>query len=312
MAELSVIVPFVQEWPQVAFTIRSIAEELIDRVDFEIIAVDNWCEEVENQKRVRDRSSSNIKGMAANHKWLRYMTYADKLSHWNAKNTGVQATKSKFLWFCDAHCIVGRDALYNMFQLYKEKYEELDGSIHLPLTYHILEKKKLIYSLKANRDLGTVHYTFSGCNGPWNNGVDPFEVPCMSTCGMMLTRDLYDQLGGWPEQLGIYGGGENFINFTLAVLGKKKYIMPGRALYHHGDKRGYHWNHTDYTRNRIIANFMFGDSEWAMRLTNNAKGRSRILRNILLKVMDECQPQREHISKQQKMSIEKWLTLWKK
>jgi hypothetical protein len=45
--KLSVIVPFVNEWPQLVFTLGSIAEELRDRVNFEIIAIDNWCKEAE-------------------------------------------------------------------------------------------------------------------------------------------------------------------------------------------------------------------------------------------------------------------------
>jgi glycosyltransferase involved in cell wall biosynthesis len=51
MAELSVIIPFCNEYPQILFTIQSIAQELRDRVDFEIIAVNNYCDEVEKQGR---------------------------------------------------------------------------------------------------------------------------------------------------------------------------------------------------------------------------------------------------------------------
>ena len=50
MPELSVIMPFCNEYPQNMFTIQNIAQELRDRVDFEIIAIDNFCEEVQAQK----------------------------------------------------------------------------------------------------------------------------------------------------------------------------------------------------------------------------------------------------------------------
>jgi hypothetical protein len=34
--ELSIIVPYVNEYPQLIFTLRAIAEDLLGRVDFEV------------------------------------------------------------------------------------------------------------------------------------------------------------------------------------------------------------------------------------------------------------------------------------
>ena len=42
MPKLSIIVPYVNEYPQVMFTLRNLGEELLDRADFEIIAVNNF------------------------------------------------------------------------------------------------------------------------------------------------------------------------------------------------------------------------------------------------------------------------------
>ena len=55
---LSVVVPYCREWPQVAFTIRSIYEEL-KGLDFEVLAVDNL-----QQGMAQDRGTENVKGMA--------------------------------------------------------------------------------------------------------------------------------------------------------------------------------------------------------------------------------------------------------
>jgi len=125
MAELSIIIPWCNEWPQVAFTIRNIAEELRDRVDFEIIAIDNWSENTPGSVRPKDRSHPMLWGTAKMHPWLKVLRYDEKLSHWNAKNLGVQNSTGKFLWFCDAHCIVGRDSLYDMFLLYRWSHRAL-------------------------------------------------------------------------------------------------------------------------------------------------------------------------------------------
>jgi len=307
MAELSIVIPYCNEYPQVLFTIQSIAQELMGRVDFEIIAINNFCEEVVKQGREEDKSYEAVSASQKANPWLKSLHYKDKLSHWQAKNLGVQNSTGKFLWFCDAHCIVDRDALYNMFECYKKYHEMINGSIHLPLTYKLLESHKLIYKLVYTPEIAEVHYSFTGYKTPTTEASIFYQVPCMSTCGMMITRDIYNQFGGWPELLGIYGGGENFLNFTLAVLGKTVNIFAGNALHHHGEKRGYHWNYDDYTRNRIIATYMFGGKHMAANFTANRKGRPESLKNIFNTVLEQCKDQREFIKSQQVISIQDWL-----
>lgn len=303
MSKLSVIIPFCNEHPQVLFTIQNIAQELRDRTDFEIIAVNNYCDDVSKQGRIEDDAGSAIKSSVPGNKWLKYLTYTDKLSHWQSKNLAVKNSIGDVLVFIDAHCIVARDALYKMFDYYSQHHEELNGTIHLPLTYKILESRKLIYKLQTDIDKGIVHYTFTS----YRDSDTPYEVPCMSSCGSMMTRKLYDQINGWPTELGIYGGGENYLNFVLAILGKKKWIMPGGALHHHGDKRGYNWNATDFIRNRTIATYMYGDCELARKYIDNSKGDKQTLDNIYNEVITKCQPHRNIIKKQQVINIEDWL-----
>lgn len=305
--KLSVIVPYVQEWPQIAFTLRSLAEEMRG-MDFEIIAVDNFAEEVMVSQGVEepDRGHKQLPVVMRGNPWLKAIQYRDKLSHWNAKNKGVQHGEGEFLLFCDSHCVPGRGSISHAFQYYKENWEVLNGTLHLPLTYHILEYKKLIYKLVADKSIGRLRYSFSA----YRDENFPYEVSCMSTCGMFMHRSIYDELGGWPKSLGIYGGGENFINFTLAILGKKKYIMPGEPLYHHGDKRGYHWYYDDMSKNRAIANYMVGGKEWLDLYIGNRKGDPEILMDIQDDVVAECGAQRQMIKNKQVMSIEDWIAHW--
>ena len=307
MAELSVIIPFCNEYPQVLFTIQSIAQELRDRVDFEIIAINNYCQEVKDQKREEDKSYEVLLASQKGNPWLKVLKYDKKLSHWQAKNLAVRESAGKFLWFCDAHCIVSRDSLFNMFLYYWNNYEELNGTLHLPLTYKILEWHKLIYKLVANLETGEIHYSFT----PYRPADTPYRMPCMSTCGMMMTRELYDYVGGWPVELGIYGGGENFINFTLAILGKSVNIFPAEPLFHHGEKRGYHWNGDDYTRNRTIATYMFGGKELAARFIAHRRGNPTVLQMILNDVLEKTKSHREMIAEKQEINIEDWLKIWR-
>lgn len=305
MSALSIIIPFCNEYPQVAFTVQDLYCEMEGRVPFEIIAVNNYCEEVRRQGFEEDKGFEYLSSIAKSNPWLKVTKYDAKLSHWNAKNAGVRSSSGNILFFCDAHCIVSKDALVNMYQYYK--HEALDGTLHLPLSY-LLERRglELTYKLIADAEKGVCHYSFTR----YRDADAPYQVPCMSTCGMMMTRDLYNTLGGWPLELGIYGGGENFINFSLGVMGKTISIFPGPPLYHYAEKRGYHWNYTDWVRNRCIAAYIHGGKDFARRFISNVKGRPPVLEGIYHDVLKTCMPHRERIKKQQKISIDDFIAAW--
>jgi glycosyltransferase involved in cell wall biosynthesis len=341
--KLSIIVPYVNEFPQVLFTIRNLGEELYPRADFEIIAVNNYCPEVEAQAKAQtaieleqlqahllktgykthgqlkavmeqallafdeDRGGGSIKACSRGHDWLTYVEYKDKLSHWNAKRVGCEAATGDYFLFIDSHCIVGRNSIYKMFNHYVDFEQEINGSLHLPLTYKILEWHRLIYKLVVERDANNspagMHYSFTS----FRPSEMMYRVPCMSTCGMMISRKIYDKLGGWPKELGIYGGGENFMNYTLSVLGYDKWIYPEGYLCHHGEKRGYHWNYDDHIRNRILATFLFGGEEVGNRFISIAKGRPEVLKRMLDEVKAKCRKHRDHIKSGQVMTIDDWV-----
>lgn len=333
MTELSIVIPFINEWPMISTTIRSIAEELIDKVDFEIIAIDNYTREALNTGYPPDRGHAHythpnhkgklwseyesipeganrheghIKSMSSKHDWLTCLRYDEKLSHWQAKNLGVENSNGNFLLFVDAHCQVARDSIIKQFEMYKQMpYDEC--TLHLPLTYHILESKQLIYRLVNELDKGIIEYRFSG----YRDEPEPYEVPCMSTCGMMMSRILFNKLGGWPNQLGIYSGGEHFINFVMAILGKRKFIMPGRSLYHHGDKRGYSYRYDDMIKNRLVSTYMFGGSKLAELHAKNMKGDQELIMSMLADIKEKCNFQRYNIQMEQVMTIQDWADMWK-
>ncbi len=307
MTELSIIIPYVNEYPQIAFTVQNLWCELRDRVDFEIIVVNNYCDAVKAQGHVEDKGGQFMASIAARHSWLKAIDFEEKLSHWQAKNVGVRASQGRILFFVDAHCIVSRDALYEAFCYYRDNYEVLNGTLHLPLSY-MLEKPglELIYKLVADPAKGIMHYSFTR----YREATQPYRVPCMSTCGMLMTRELYDLLGGWPQELGIYGGGENFVNFTLAVLGKTVNIMPGLPLFHYAEKRGYNWNYNDWVRNRCIAAYIHSGTEFAKRFIRHVKGDPLTLQVILSDVLEKCKDHRERIKTLEKINIEDWVKIW--
>jgi len=321
--KLSIIIPFAREFPQVLFTIKNIAEELIDRVDFEIIAIDNFCDQLSKQNYTcpncqtahagfkNDKGGEAIKACERMWPWLKYVQYNDKLSHWNAKNYGVKKSTGDVLWFCDSHCVINRDSLFNMFEYYvtNEMFgSSLNGTLHLPLTYKILEAHRTIYKPVLNIDKGEYAYALTN----YREEEFPYKVPAMSTCGMMMSIDIFNKLRGWPSEMGIYGGGENYINFTMAVMGMNKWIFPGKrnCLAHHGEKRGYHYLYDDFIRNKILATYLFGGKGVANLFIQHAKGRPPVLKSMLDSVIANNKTRREYIKSQSVIKIEAWAETW--
>lgn len=339
--KVSVIIPFVNEWPQVAFTIRAVREELKNYFDYEIIAIDNYCKEVEDQKTVPDRghdafiinkqrkpfysitdkekqkasfTKGHIAAQAKNHSWLECVRYDKKLSHWNAKNEGVKHSNGDILIFLDSHVIPSRDSLYTALKVFDDHLNLKNGwmdTFHIPLSYQILESKRLIYKLIHEPKIGNVHYSFTTFMSKY--GIDKVEVPCMSTCGMLMTRKMFDFLGGWPIAMGIYGGGENFINFTMAILGAKKYISNFGTLHHHGDRRGYSFNWTDYHLNRMIATAIFGGDEYLDKYQIALAGPSNNqTKGMAAKAWGVSKEHRNRLTHHKKINIKDWCKQWEK
>lgn len=337
MKDLSIIIPFAGEYPQAIFTVQAIANSIQD-LDFEIIVVDNHCEELEAQWRVAKervanklinggknmdynevlavldqlppsmstKSCDSFKASEKGNEWLRYMKYDKRLSHWECKRLACEAANSNTFLFIDAHCIVSQ-GIDQMFFEYDAKYRN-KGTMHMPLTYKILEWHKLIYKMVVENEF--YGYSFT----PFREATVPYEVPCMSTCGMMISREVYEKVGGWPEGMYAYGGGENFMNYALTVTGMKKYIYPDIVLHHHGEKRDYHSTYDGTLFNRLLAHYLFGGKEKLTALLNVSKGRPNVLADMGNAILrsEKYREHRQIIKDNTVIKLDNWVDYWRK
>jgi hypothetical protein len=362
----------VQEWPQIAFTVRAIHEELRG-IPHEIVVADNMCpyallqqwglgrgpvdafmclsprERNELYKysikhgRIRpldkgharpknakktvydwqpprledwytgkiEVDPSHFAERAKRLDWLQYVHYDEKLSHWNAKNAAVAVARGRLLFFVDGHVIPGKDSMRRAVEWYEPWVAENGpGTFNPPLTYHIMEDKRLTYSFVHEVERSFLTYTWAGYPAEWDDHGIPQEVPVMSLCGMLCSREMYDQIGGFPASLGIYGGGENFWNFTRATLGWKCWIVPGNPIHHYGNDRHYHWLDGDMKKNRAVAAYMYGGDKWLeafCRNHNKYKRDTQFFERTIQEVREECAAQRQNIKAQQVKEIEAWI-----
>ena len=312
MDKLATIIVGMNEWPQVIYTLRAVCEEFRDRSDFELIYVDNFPTVLDewNKKRSPDQSYNVIKQSENLLPNFRVMEYRDHLSHWVCKKKAIQSSKADFFLFLDAHVLPGRDCLFNQYEYYRKHHKELNGSLHVPITYKILENHLLQYKMNNELNKGWLSYSFTS-HRPGDG--KPYPVSCHSMCGCIISRKVYEKFGGWPDMMESWGGGENLFNFTLSILGMNKWLIPGRPLYHDGAPRGYSYNSNGLVKNRLIAMYMIGGDELAHLFLINQKGDPSILKNVYHSILSnpEIIAQRKHIESQQVIDIHSWATQWK-
>jgi len=216
--DCSAIITCCNEYPKVLFTVQSIIEELRDFGNFEVIVVDN---------KSTDRTKEYFKNNR--HPNIKFFEYDKKYSHWQAKNLGVEKAKGKYLFFLDAHCIVGRGSLIKM-KVFLENMEDNGmkiGGVHMLHSPILMEKKfqhasqpKFIYRFRV-AEVGKDK---------------PYEVFGMSTCGMMSPKKVFNKLGGWNKELGQKWGGEAYINLKQATCGYPQFIHPEARYFHYKGK----------------------------------------------------------------------------
>lgn len=323
MKRVSVVIPFCNEHPQVAFTLQSILLELRGFCTFDVILANNYTEEVEKQGFPEDSGHSYFDSLISDGRVteVKLIRYDDKLSHWNAKNAALEVAEGELIFFCDAHIMLTPGSLRNMIQCYSDN--EINGSLHLPITYlNDRPGTELIYLCVHNLDQGMLHYRFTPYSNVSeynrNNGI-PYPVPCMSTCGMLISRKIIiDRLHGWPTLLGIYGGGENYLNYVQAVLGLTPHIMPGGSIYHYAAPRGYRWNHYDWMRNRFIAAYLAGGVDFLVKAAEGAGNTKKLgSHRQLYQLVDEIlsnsdlQTRADHIEENRCYSLQEWIKLKK-
>ena len=339
--DLSIVIPYCNEMPQVAFTVQGLIEELDGFCKYEIILVDNMSHNnvtVKAGEREYPAFSRNYfynsetgaimstlffrKGVI---KWFKYDV---KQGHWNAKNFGIQNSTGKYLFFLDSHCIMKRDSLRKMLTWLKSvDGKEVPcpipgqkpwrvGAVHAYINY-MLDSRSLEY--KPQRK--TFGYQF--CTHqmePYESAGKrllrfpsaPYQVCVMSTCGMMCPRSVIDELGAWNTEFGIYGGGESYINWKQSTCGFGHWIHPAAWCWHFADKRGYSWNHSDYVRNSFIAAYTVGGDKFIQDQVDERKRKDNpsAIDALADDVRTKCKADHDFIHSRQVIPFEDYMSYW--
>jgi len=332
MVDISVIIPFCNELPQVAFTVQAMIEELDGLCKYEIILVDNMSHEnitVKAGEREYPAFSRNYfyngaTGQRMNTWFFRkgivkHYIYDEKQGHWNAKNHGIEKSSGEYLFFLDAHCVMKRDSMKYLWEFLRTTTEKVGGA-HAYINY-MLDSRCLEYRPERK----TLGYQFCSHQNDiiQSNGrripkmkTKPYQVCVMSTCGMMIPRKVIEELGPWNKELGIYGGGESYMNWKQATCGYGQWIVPQAWCWHFADKRGYSWNYRDFVRNSFIAAYCIGGEEYLTEQADyrikHKKGAPSVIEALVDDVREKCREDMEFIKSKQVVTFDEYMDYWEK
>jgi len=341
--EVSVIIPFCNEGPNVVFTTQAIIEELDGFCKYEVILIDNMSHDYimhktgDREYPVRSRAyffspkkQTRISTMFFRKGLVKYFQYDEAQSHWRAKNYGIQNNTGKYLFFLDAHCIMRRDSLRKMVQFLRDNEGQTYthpmapgktwqvGSVHAYINY-MMDSRSLEYKVQSK----TFGYQFCTHQQEeyFENGqrmlrfpTKPYPVCVMSTCGMLTPRSIFDKLGLWPENIEIYSGGESYANWTQATCGYEQWIHPEAWCWHWAEKRGYCFNHHSLVKNSFIAAYVIGGEKYLSEQVQHRceKDRPEYINQIADEVRSENAEDRKRIQSQQLVDYDTYIEWWLK
>ena len=293
--DCSVVISCTNEYPQVTFTVQNIIEELEGFCDYEILVVDNLS---------TDHTKSFFTSRMDSH--VKYLPYGEKQSHWCAKTYGVNNSKGKCLFFPDAHIVMKRDSLRNMFT-FLEEYDGPVGSVHSYHT-HMNMYRPMEYELK----FGKFMYRFRTAQ---KDKTEPYKVGVMTTDCMMCRKSVFDELGAWHPEFGIRTGGEAYMMFKQGTCGYPHFIHP-KAAFHHlkARKYGYRINYHDITRNNFIAAYICGGDKWLDWIYHRYVDHRKITKErgdmYKAEMLERCNDEMEFVKSKQVMSLDQYFKKW--
>lgn len=244
---VSVIIPSRNELKNLLWTLQAAMADL-EGLDFELIPVLNRCNP-DDQEAVK-RYWPFKAGFG------QVVVYDEKASCWGARNAGARVATGEYLLFLDSHVMPSPGSYQRLIAFHRG----WKGVAHCALNYWLEPQAKALYGYEWRPEKFWGNWTRRKPVGP------DFKVPLSGTSSSLIDRDVFNEVGGWHPELGIYGGGETYMDLLVQMYGYAVRLDPDNRLWHLTENRGYVWNNEDLRRNFMLSAFVLGGLPWLDRL----------------------------------------------
>jgi GT2 family glycosyltransferase len=196
--EVSVIIPAYRSHETLAMCLESLQAQTL--ADFETIVVDSSPD---------DRGERIVRSRFPNVLFLRHHT---RLLPHAARNRGVAHSKGRLLVFTDPDMSFDRRWLENLTRSHRESGDLISGAIDC-------------YGRRW-LDSGVHLCKFS----KWLPGGEPRATDCAPTGNLLVTRGLYDAIGGFPDKEFL---GDVTFSWETRKRGEQLRFEPAAIVFHH-------------------------------------------------------------------------------
>jgi glycosyltransferase involved in cell wall biosynthesis len=256
MESLSIVIPVGKE-PYLNKTIESLLSSCVE--DIEIIPVFDGYDQREPLP-----NDSRIKPIKTEHKGMR-----------NAINTGVNASKGKYLMKCDAHCCFA----HGFDKILIESCQ--DDWLVIPRRYSLIEET---WDRKEFGKIRDYHYITFPHKTSWGYGIFPIEwfikgledkeiddtMTFQGSCWLSNREYFTKHIGLLDDKCYSPYGGEQLEIGLKYWLGGGRVIVNKRTWYAHLRKTMHHYNiHMFSTQHKRDAGALAGHEQMARHWLNN-------------------------------------------
>ena len=291
---ISVVIPARNEFPQIAFTVQSIINDLetfLEPSEFEIIIVANCCNDTVPVKRALGGTVDYL--MPRGVYWNRVLRiiYDPLAGNHSTRNHGAKLARGKYIFFSDAHMSYKR----GFFKSMVETIDKIGGIVHGTIgwlgAYPAGQSMGYQYTMKLGEEI----------KGTWNNNKlanTPFYIPLQGHCCLGMLRKQFMDFDGYPAYHRCYGGGEFYLDIKWWLFGSNVSVDPNAVGYHLCAPRAYTYNHDDYKFNVLGIGLAIGADAWAERAYINwcKKGRPEVMKRIWEDAQKTTKEDKEYIA----------------
>lgn len=272
--DVSVVIPFGNDFPAIYFTLNNIASILVaSKLTHEFIVVVNNTP-AENFEEARKSILDPANDFGKYHRLT--VIHNEIASNGLAANAGAAVATGKYLLMTDAHVIVHPNLFTECIQVMDDNLDA--GLVHAPVTWtgipyakdpdgsFLFVHSKRCYQYRYREfDKTGDWYLSRHFHGTYNHHLSSPKPYPIAGCGhglYMIRRSTWERIGGYHPAQRAYGGREAFVTFKAWLLGFRNFTVPTTNHIHYNGRRHYAWTNDLWLKNNMMQAYSIGGDKW--------------------------------------------------
>jgi GT2 family glycosyltransferase len=229
-------------------------------------------------------------------------------------NTAALEAVGEYIAMMDSHVVIASNIFTSCINVLESNSDA--GMVHAPISWTgspydnnwNYTKRCYEYQMTLERDF---HGIYSGDK----RSNDPYPI-AMCGHGFYMTRKKdWDIVGGYHSAQRGYGGRETFLSLKYWLFGYRNFTDPRTHHIHYNGRRLYYWTSDMHMKNTFLCAYSIGGKEWSEKIYAHYKQKKgvkeAILQRLYTEAIAESQKEREFVVKNQKMTLDELIQLWK-